>query len=65
MISLLISLLVLVAIFAFIWWILSLIPWPTNFPIWIVHVLFAIIFLIAFIEVLTGGVAILPRGFVR
>lgn len=54
MLSVLVSLLILLVIFAVIWWILSLIPIPPQFA-WIVRVVFAIIFLIALIELLTGG----------
>lgn len=64
MISLLISLLVLVLVFAIFWWILSLIPVPAPFA-WIVQVIFAIVFLIALVELLTGGLTILPHGVLR
>jgi hypothetical protein len=60
MLSLLVSLLVLLVIFAIVWWILSMIPVPAQFA-WIVRVVFAIIFLIAMIELLTGGYSILPH----
>lgn len=61
MLGLLISLLILLAIFAVIWWILSMIPVPAPF-VWIVRVIFAIIFLIALIEVLNGGFSLLGSG---
>lgn len=54
MITLLISLLVLCLIFAIAWWILNMIPVPAQFK-WIVQVIFAIIFLIALVSLLTGG----------
>jgi hypothetical protein len=54
MLSLLVSLLVLLVIFAVAWWILSMIPIPANFA-WVVRVIFAIIFLICLIELLVGG----------
>lgn len=53
MISILISLLILVIIATVVWWILSMIPVPPPF-VWIVRVIFAIIFLIALIELLMG-----------
>jgi hypothetical protein len=54
MLSLLVSLLILLVIFAVIWWILSMIPVPPPF-VWIVRVIFAIIFLICLISLLTGN----------
>lgn len=54
MLSILISLLILLVIFSVIWWILSMIPVPAPF-VWIVRVIFAIIFLIALIALITGG----------
>jgi len=54
MIGLLISLLILLVIFAVIWWIISQIPVPPPF-VWIVRVIFAIIFLIALVGLLTGS----------
>ena len=54
MLSLLVSLLILLVIFAVVWWILSMIPIPAPF-VWIVRVIFAIIFLICLIELLLGG----------
>jgi hypothetical protein len=59
MLSLLVSLLILLVIMAVIWWILSMIPIPAPF-VWIVRVIFAIIFLIALISLLTGGLSIYP-----
>lgn len=64
MISLLISLLILLVIFAVIWWILSMIPIPPPF-VWIVRVIFAIIFLIALIELLMGGFSFGRVGLLR
>lgn len=61
MLSILVSLLILLVIFAVCWWIISMVPIPAQF-IWIVRVVFAIIFLIALIELLTGGYSILPAG---
>lgn len=54
MLSLLVSLLILLVIFAVVWWILSMIPVPANLA-WIVRVIFAIIFLICLISLLTGN----------
>jgi hypothetical protein len=64
MLSLLVSLLVLLIIFAVIWWILGMIPIPPQFA-WIVRVVFAIIFLIAMIELLTGGYTIIGHPLLR
>lgn len=64
MLSLLISLLVLCLILAVFWWILGMIPIPPQFK-WIVQVIVAIVFLIALIELLTGGLVILPHGVLR
>jgi hypothetical protein len=54
MLGLLISLIILVIIFAVFWWILSMIPIPEPL-VWIVRVVFALIFLIALISLLTGA----------
>lgn len=59
MLSLLVSLLILLLIFGVIWWIMSMIPIPPEFA-WIVRVVFAIIFLIALISLLTGGFSLMP-----
>lgn len=59
MLSLLVSLLILLVIFAVVWWILSMIPVPAEF-MWIVRVIFAIIFLIALISLLTGAFSFYP-----
>jgi len=64
MLSLLVSLLILLVIFAVVWWILSMIPIPPPF-VWVVRVIFAIIFLICFIELLTGGFAFGHIGVLR
>lgn len=64
MLSLLISLLILVLIFAVFWWILGMIPVPAEFA-WIVRVIFAIVFLIALIELLTAGLVLMPHGVLR
>jgi hypothetical protein len=64
MISLLVSLLILILIFAVFWWIVSLIPIPPPFT-WIVQVVIAIIFLIALIETLTGGFVLFPHTLLR
>lgn len=61
MLSLLVSLLILLVIMAVIWWILSMIPIPEPF-VWIVRVIFAIIFLIALISLLTGSFSLYPFG---
>lgn len=55
MISLLISLLVLILIFAIVWWILSLIPVPPQFR-WIAQVVLGIILLLCLLGFLTGGI---------
>ena len=62
MLSLLVSLLILLVIFAVIWWILSMIPVPPPF-VWIVRVVFAIIFLICLIALLTGNLPIYGGGY--
>lgn len=54
MLSLLVSLLIILVIFAIVWWILSMIPVPAEF-VWVVRVVFAIIFLICIIALLTGN----------
>ncbi len=54
MIGILISLVVLLIIFAVFWWILGMIPVPAELR-WIVNVVFALIFLICFICLLTGN----------
>lgn len=64
MISLLISLLILCLILGIFWWILSMIPIPPQFK-WVVQVIVAIVFLIALIELLTGGLSIMPHGVLR
>ena len=64
MLSLLISLLILLVIFAVVWWILSMIPVPPPF-VWIVRVIFAIIFLICLVELLTGGLSFGPHYVIR
>src|ERR1700729_753922 len=64
MLSLLISLLILILMFAVIWWIISLIPVPPPF-VWIVQVVVAVIFLIALIETLTGGFVFFPHTILR
>lgn len=64
LISLLISLLIVGLILAVFWWILGMIPIPPQFK-WIVQVIVAIVFLIALIELLTGGLVILPHGVLR
>lgn len=61
MLSLLLSLLILLVIFAVIYYIGTLIPVPPPFA-WIVQVVIAIFFLIALIELLTGGFSLLPLG---
>lgn len=61
MLSILVSLLILLVIFAIVWWILSMIPVPPPF-VWIVRVIFAIIFLIALIALLTGSYSLFPGG---
>ena len=54
MLSLLVTLLILLVIFAVFWWILSMIPIPPQFK-WIVNVIVGIIFLICIISLLTGN----------
>lgn len=54
MLSLLVGLLILILIFAIVWWIITMIPVPPQFK-WVVNVLFAIILLIAVISLLTGA----------
>lgn len=58
MLSILISLLILVIIFAVFWWILGMVPIPAEFR-WIVNVIVAVVFLIALIELLNGGFSLL------
>jgi hypothetical protein len=62
MLSLLITLLVVVIIFAVAWWILSIAPIPPPF-VWVVRVIFGLIFLVVLIEVLIGGLTIPIRHF--
>ncbi len=64
MISILISLLILCIILAVFWWILSMIPIPEPFR-WVVNVIIAIVFLIALIELLNGGLVLLPHTVIR
>lgn len=54
MLSLLVTLLILLLIFAIFWWILSMIPIPPQFK-WIVNVIVGIVFLIMVISLLTGN----------
>jgi hypothetical protein len=54
MLSILISLIILLVIFAILWYIVNLIPVPANLA-WVVKVVFALFFLIALISLLTGG----------
>jgi len=54
MLSFLISLLILFIIFGIISYIVSLIPIPPQF-VWIVRLIVAVTFLVALIELLTGG----------
>ena len=55
MLSLLIWFLVLLIVFAIVWWILSMIPIPPQFR-WIANVVLAIIFLIIVVSLLTGNI---------
>ncbi len=64
MLSLLISLLILLVIFSVIWWILTMIPVPPPF-VWIVRVIFAIIFLICLISLLTGNLVVIGHPLIR
>ncbi|HTF70897.1 MAG TPA: hypothetical protein VK638_50330 [Edaphobacter sp.] len=64
MISLLISLLFLCLIFAIFWWILRMIPVPAPFA-WVVQVIFAIVFLIALVSLLTGSWGFPLHGVLR
>jgi len=63
MIGILISLLVLLIVFAVIWWVISLIPVPAEFN-WIVRVLVAVVFLICLLTML-GGYWSFPFGHLR
>jgi hypothetical protein len=63
MLGLLVSLLILVLVCGLIWWILGMIPIPPQFR-WVVNVIIAVIFLIAIIELLAGGLVI-PIGRLR
>jgi hypothetical protein len=62
MLSMLISLVVLLLIFAVFWWILTMIPVPPEF-VWVVRVAAAVVFLIALVSLLTGAWAF-PFGHV-
>lgn len=54
MLSLLVTILILLLIFAVFWWILGMIPIPPQFK-WVVNVVIGIIFLICLISLLTGN----------
>jgi hypothetical protein len=54
MLELLVYFLIVLVIFAIVWWILSMIPIPPQFK-WVVNVILGIIFLIIVISMLTGG----------
>jgi hypothetical protein len=56
MLSLLVSILILLVIFAIVWWIASMIPIPPQFR-WVVNVLLGLIFLIMIISLLMGGLS--------
>jgi hypothetical protein len=62
MLSILINLILLLIILAILWWIVSLVPKPAGFPVWIIQVLFALVFLICFLSVLFGGFSLYPFG---
>jgi hypothetical protein len=52
MIEVLITLLVALIIFALLWWVLTLIPFPPGFPVWVLQVVFALILVIVLISYL-------------
>jgi hypothetical protein len=65
MLEVLLSLLILVVIFAVVWWIFGMVPVPAEFR-WLVNVIIAVIFLIALIALLTGSYTLFPaHGLVR
>ena len=46
MIDLLVTLLIILIIFALLWWVLSMIPMPAGFPLWVVQVIFALVLVV-------------------
>lgn len=62
MLGLLVSLLILLVIFAIVWWIITMIPIPPDF-VWIVRVIMAVIFLICLIALLTGNFPVYGNGY--
>ena len=53
MISILLWLIVLLVVFAIVWWIVGQIPIPPQFR-WVVNVILGVIFLIVMLSLLTG-----------
>lgn len=59
MLEFLLSLLILVVIFAVVWWIFGMVPVPAEFR-WLVNVIIAVVFLIALVSLLMGGYTLFP-----
>jgi hypothetical protein len=59
MLGILVSLIILLVVFAIAYWIIQQIPIPAQF-VWIVRVVLGLIFLIAIIELFTGGYSLFP-----
>lgn len=57
MIGLLVTLLILLIVFAIVWWLASMIPIPPQFR-WVVNVLLGLILLILLLSILFGGVSV-------
>ncbi|MDR5729426.1 MAG: hypothetical protein RB191_18590 [Terriglobia bacterium] len=57
MIGLLVTLLILLIVFAVVWWLASMIPIPAQFR-WVVNVLLGLILLILLLSILFGGVSV-------
>ena len=53
MISLLLTLIVILVIFALLWWVITLIPFPSGFPVWIIQVILGLCLVIALLTYLT------------
>lgn len=54
MIGLLITAIVLFIIYALVIWVMGKIPFPADFPVWVIHVILALIIVIILIRLLLG-----------
>ena len=49
MVELLVSVIVVFIIFALLWWVITLIPWPPAFPVWVMQVILALFLVLVII----------------